>query len=94
MINEKHTYPCNLDYEIVKCIVDEAMLIYLQTHKISPDFCVCRFSLEQVIFSVIDHLENETELKYLAISFKNFMTLTQVYVNAQYIVNQFNKSRL
>ena len=74
--------------EIGERMVDEAMAIYRQTHKITPEFCVCRCSMMRAIRSIRDHLENGTPLSYVSVSFRTLMESTRIYINLQYLFKQ------
>lgn len=74
-----------LHYEIGKQLVDEAIFIYRQTNKLTPDFCVCRCSMQRAMEQIKDHLEKGKDLKFICIAFRNVMDITSIYVNIEYI---------
>ncbi len=74
-----------LRYEIGKQLVDEAMFIYRQTNTLTPDFCICRCSMQRAMVQIKDHLEKGEELKFVCIALRDIMDMTSIYVNVEFI---------
>lgn len=76
--------------EIGKRIVDEAVFVYRQNRKITPDFCVCLCSMHRAMVKLKAHIEQGEELKFICVSFRDSMELTNIYINIQYIKTKMN----
>ncbi len=77
----------NLDetcYEIGKQLVDEAMLIFKQTNEVSPDLCVCLYSMKRAIIKIKNHIEKGVPLNFICLRFHNVQIVT-ICVNINYI---------
>lgn len=76
--------------EIGKRIVDEAVFVYKQNRKISPNFFVCRFSMQRAIVQLKVHIEQGEDLKFICISFCDMTKFTNIYINVEYIKTKMN----
>jgi hypothetical protein len=84
----KHPKSYDQCYYLATKIVDEAIFIYKHTKSLSPDFCVCKCSMQRAMAQIKSHFENNTELKFICISFRDLMEITNIYVNAEFIKNK------